>query len=77
MTADLASRIATALSGHRDYGNDCRCGWEDTSGPYDPFTGFDLHQAEVIIKELGLTEFRVDSPVAERWWSTRVEPADV
>ena len=32
--------------------------------------------ADRLIRELGLTEFRVEHPVAERWWATKVEPID-
>ena len=32
--------------------------------------------AAAVIADLGMTEFRVEYPVPERWWATRVEPIE-
>lgn len=69
MTDNLRDRIAAALAEHREYqGNDCQCGWKDDTGLYKVFsweddtglykvlTGHEQHQADAVIKELGLRE---------------------
>jgi hypothetical protein len=32
------------------------------------------HLADMLVQELGLTEFTVDYPVPERWWATAIQP---
>ena len=84
MTDDPRARIAAVQREHRlgrsvvpghDPGYICECGWRSDE-PDCTWTDHPEHVADAVISELGLTEFRVDHPVAERWWATKVEPID-
>lgn len=45
---DLRTRIAAVVAAHRDQCGDCSCGWESWEESWD------MHLADVLIRELGL-----------------------
>lgn len=51
---DLRTRIAAVLLPHCDMGRQCMCG--ESWSTCDDFDEFDLHLADVLIRELNLTE---------------------
>lgn len=62
MPKELRDRIVAAL---RNADEGCP--------PWDGPVSYDV-LADAVIAELGLTEFRIEWPVRERWWATKTEP---
>lgn len=46
------------------------CAWAEEGGNHD------THRADVLVRELGLTEFAVGELPRERWWSTAIQTED-
>ena len=75
--SDLRERIARATwISHRDR-QLAQLGMKPSEYAADiPIPDWAYAIADAVIADLGMTEFRVEYPVPERWWATRVEPIE-